>query len=144
VLPVLILDNDMHKICRACAKYFPSSELNPADSHGVFGEYWQNRGPGTEEKLALTTGGLLTQHHIVNPFVLDMSHYFALSSCPYKEYKEMKQKEKEKEKEKKDNKENKDTKDNKDGKQEQEDKTEKKIRRQKIKTMRTKYKQKTS
>jgi len=126
VLPVLILDNDMHKICRACAKYFPSSELNPADSHGVFGEYWQNRGPGTEEKLALTTGGLLTQHHIVNPFVLDMSHYFALSSCPYKEYKEMKQKEKEKEKEKKDNKENKDSKDNKDGKQEQEDKTEKK------------------
>src|SRR4051812_30787995 len=33
---VVLLDNDMHAICRLCGKYGPSSELNPADSHGVF------------------------------------------------------------------------------------------------------------
>ncbi|CAF5051995.1 unnamed protein product, partial [Rotaria sp. Silwood1] len=45
------------------------------DSHGVFGEYWQNRGPAVEEKLALTTMGLLVQHHLINPDVLDPNHY---------------------------------------------------------------------
>ncbi|CAF4186982.1 unnamed protein product, partial [Adineta steineri] len=45
------------------------------DSHGVFGEYWQNRGPAVEEKLALTTLGLLVQHHLINPYVLDLNHY---------------------------------------------------------------------
>ncbi|CAF1511929.1 unnamed protein product, partial [Rotaria sordida] len=40
-----------------------------------FGEYWQNRGPAVEEKLALTTMGLLVQHHLTNPYVLDSSHY---------------------------------------------------------------------
>ncbi|CAF4379732.1 unnamed protein product, partial [Rotaria sordida] len=54
---------------------FHVSELNPADSHGVFGEYWQNRGPAVEEKLALTTMGLFVQHHIINPCVLDPNHY---------------------------------------------------------------------
>ncbi|KAL6073661.1 SRR1 domain-containing protein [Balamuthia mandrillaris] len=66
VLPVWILDQDMHSVTRTAAKFFKTSELNPADSHGVFGEYWQNRGPGTEEKLALTTAGLLVQHHAIN------------------------------------------------------------------------------
>lgn len=47
----------MHKLARTAAKYFKTSELNPADSHNIFGEYWQNLGPGTEEKLALTTAG---------------------------------------------------------------------------------------
>ncbi|KAH3756505.1 DNA mismatch repair protein MutS [Pelomyxa schiedti] len=75
-VPVLIVDQDMHKVARVCAvkngaKRFITSELNPGDSHGVFGEYWENFGPGTEEKLALTTLGLLTQHHAVNPRVLD-------------------------------------------------------------------------
>merc|ERR1712118_208312 len=51
--PVLIMDQDMHAIALAAAGAgFTVGELNPADSHGVFGEYWQNLGPGTEEKLA--------------------------------------------------------------------------------------------
>eukprot|EP00823_Brevimastigomonas_motovehiculus_P002798 TRINITY_DN166_c0_g1_i1.p1 TRINITY_DN166_c0_g1~~TRINITY_DN166_c0_g1_i1.p1 ORF type:complete len:625 (+),score=252.94 TRINITY_DN166_c0_g1_i1:17-1891(+) len=81
-LPVVILDQDMHKIARLCAENYKTSELNPADSHGVFGEYWQNRGPGVEEKLALTTTGLLTQHHVFNPHVLDPSHYYLVDSLP--------------------------------------------------------------
>lgn len=77
--PVLIMDQDMHAIALAAAEAgYTVGELNPADSHGVFGEYWQNMGPGTEEKLALTTCGLLTQHHAVNPAVLDTSRYFAM------------------------------------------------------------------
>uniref|UniRef100_A0A7S2PJQ4 Uncharacterized protein n=1 Tax=Zooxanthella nutricula TaxID=1333877 RepID=A0A7S2PJQ4_9DINO len=74
--PVMLMDQDMHAIAiSAAAAGFSVGELNPADSHGVFGEYWQNLGPGTEEKLALTTCGLLTQHHAVNPWVLDASRY---------------------------------------------------------------------
>ncbi|CAE8714585.1 unnamed protein product, partial [Polarella glacialis] len=62
--PVLLVDQDMHALALAAASLgFVAGELNPADSHGIFGEYWQNFGPGTEEKLALTTCGLLTQHH---------------------------------------------------------------------------------
>jgi len=83
-LPVLIIDQDMHKLARVGAKYFVTSELNPADSHGVFGEYWQNRGPGTEEKLALTTCGLLTQHHVVNPHVLNDGNYYLIDPTPKK------------------------------------------------------------
>ncbi|CAF1538285.1 unnamed protein product, partial [Rotaria sp. Silwood1] len=75
-IPVLIADQDMHRLTVAIArKGFNVSELNPADSHGVFGEYWQNRGPAVEEKLALTTVGLLVQHHLINPDVLDPNHY---------------------------------------------------------------------
>jgi hypothetical protein len=75
-IPVLIADQDMHRLTVAIAcKGFIVSELNPADSHGVFGEYWQNRGPAVEEKLALTTLGLLVQHHLINRYVLDPSHY---------------------------------------------------------------------
>jgi hypothetical protein len=75
-IPVLIADQDMHRLTVAIARNnFRVSELNPADSHGVFGEYWQNRGPAVEEKLALTTVGLLVQHHLINPYVLDQSHY---------------------------------------------------------------------
>jgi len=75
-IPVLIADQDMHGIAIAAAEEgFTVGQLNPADSHGVFGEYWQNFGPGTEEKIALTTCGLLTQHHAVNPAVLDTSRY---------------------------------------------------------------------
>ena len=75
-IPVLIADQDMHRLTVAIARAgFRVSELNPADSHGVFGEYWQNRGPAVEEKLALTTVGLLVQHHLINPYVLDRSHY---------------------------------------------------------------------
>mmetsp|Transcript_127700 Transcript_127700/g.221400 ORF Transcript_127700/g.221400 Transcript_127700/m.221400 type:complete len:278 (+) Transcript_127700:3-836(+) len=78
--PVLIMDQDMHAIALAAAGAgWKVGELNPADSHGVFGEYWQNLGPGTEEKLALTTCGLLTQHHAVNPCVLDTSNYIPMS-----------------------------------------------------------------
>lgn len=79
--PVLLMDQDMHAIALAAADMgFTVGELNPADSHGVFGEYWQNFGPGTEEKLALTTCGLLTQHHAVNPSVLDARNYIALDA----------------------------------------------------------------
>lgn len=79
--PVLLMDQDMHAIALAAADMgFTVGELNPADSHGVFGEYWQNFGPGTEEKLALTTCGLLTQHHAVNPAVLDTRNYIALDA----------------------------------------------------------------
>jgi hypothetical protein len=75
-IPVLIADQDMHRLTVAIARQgFIVSELNPADSHGVFGEYWQNRGPAVEEKLALTTVGLLVQHHLINPHVLDPNHY---------------------------------------------------------------------
>ncbi|CAF4688932.1 unnamed protein product [Rotaria sp. Silwood1] len=75
-IPVLIADQDMHRLTVAIARNgFNVSELNPADSHGVFGEYWQNRGPAVEEKLALTTVGLLAQHHLINPDVLDPNHY---------------------------------------------------------------------
>jgi len=78
-VPVLLMDQDMHAIAVAAAGLgFTVGELNPADSHGVFGEYWQNFGPGTEEKLALTTCGLLTQHHAVNPSVTDKSKYIPL------------------------------------------------------------------
>jgi hypothetical protein len=66
----------MHRLTVAIARQgFIVSELNPADSHGVFGEYWQNRGPAVEEKLALTTLGLLVQHHLINPHVLNSNHY---------------------------------------------------------------------
>ncbi|CAF4078973.1 unnamed protein product, partial [Rotaria sordida] len=58
---------------------FIVSELNPADSHGVFGEYWQNRGPAVEEKLALTTVGLLVQHHLINTEVLNENNYRLLT-----------------------------------------------------------------
>ncbi|CAF3224068.1 unnamed protein product [Rotaria sp. Silwood2] len=75
-IPVLIADQDMHRLTVAIArKEFIVSELNPADSHGVFGEYWQNRGPAVEEKLALTTVGLLVQHHIINSYVLKPENY---------------------------------------------------------------------
>ncbi|CAF2084330.1 unnamed protein product [Rotaria magnacalcarata] len=75
-IPVLIADQDMHRLTVAIARLgFKVSELNPADSHGVFGEYWQNRGPAVEEKLALTTVGLLVQHHLINPHVLDTNNY---------------------------------------------------------------------
>ncbi|CAF4184924.1 unnamed protein product [Rotaria sp. Silwood2] len=75
-IPVLIADQDMHELTVAIAlQGFRVSQLNPADSHGVFGEYWQNHGPAVEEKLALTTVGLLVQHHLINPSVLDHSKY---------------------------------------------------------------------
>ncbi|UJR32973.1 hypothetical protein I4U23_020436 [Adineta vaga] len=75
-IPVLIADQDMHRLTVAIARQgFTVSELNPADSHGVFGEYWQNRGPAVEEKLALTTAGLLVQHHVINPEVLHAKNY---------------------------------------------------------------------
>lgn len=79
--PVVLADQDMHAIAlEASQAGFAVGELNPADSHGVFGEYWQNLGPGTEEKLALTTCGLLTQHHAVNPAVLCTSRYVAVDT----------------------------------------------------------------
>ncbi len=66
-IPVLIVDQDMHRLTVEIAKQgFTVSQLNPADSHGVFGEYWQNLGPAVEEKLALTTLGLIIQHHLFN------------------------------------------------------------------------------
>ncbi|CAF0984309.1 unnamed protein product [Rotaria sordida] len=76
-IPVMIADQDMHRLTVAIARQgFIVSELNPADSHGVFGEYWQNRGPAVEEKLALTTVGLLVQHHLINPHVLNTNNYY--------------------------------------------------------------------
>ncbi|CAF1282998.1 unnamed protein product [Rotaria sordida] len=76
-IPVLIADQDMHRLTVAIARMgLNVSELNPADSHGVFGEYWQNRGPAVEEKLALTTMGLFVQHHLTNPYVLNPNHYY--------------------------------------------------------------------
>jgi hypothetical protein len=78
-IPVLIADQDMHRLTVAIARLgFTVSELNPADSHGVFGEYWQNRGPAVEEKLALTTMGLFVQHHLINPHVLNSNNYILL------------------------------------------------------------------
>jgi hypothetical protein len=78
-VPVMIADQDMHRLTVAIARRgFVVSELNPADSHGVFGEYWQNRGPAVEEKLALTTVGLLVQHHLVNREVINQDNYHFL------------------------------------------------------------------
>ncbi|CAF1540600.1 unnamed protein product, partial [Rotaria sordida] len=49
-IPVLIADQDMHEMTVAIAlQGFRVSQLNPADSHCVFGEYWQNHGPAVEE-----------------------------------------------------------------------------------------------
>jgi hypothetical protein len=76
-IPILIADQDMHRLTVAIARHgFVVSQLNPADSHGVFGECWQNRGPAVEGKLALTTVGLLVQHHLINPHVLDPNNYY--------------------------------------------------------------------
>jgi hypothetical protein len=76
-VPVLIADQDMHRLTVAIARQgFVVSELNPADPYGVFGEYWQNRGPAVEGKLALTTVGLLVQHHLFNgEHVLNPENY---------------------------------------------------------------------
>ena len=75
-IPVLMADQDMHRLAVNIARRgWRVSELNPADSHGVFGEYWQNLGPAVEEKLALTTLGLLVQHHLINPEVLNPARY---------------------------------------------------------------------
>jgi hypothetical protein len=75
-IPVLIADQDMHRLTVAIAKHgLVVSQLNPADSHGVFGEYWQNRGPAVEEKLALTTLGLLVQHHLINQEIRNSNNY---------------------------------------------------------------------
>ena len=75
-IPVLMADQDMHRLTVNIARRgWRVSELNPADSHGVFGEYWQNLGPAVEEKLALTTLGLLVQHHLINPAVLNPARY---------------------------------------------------------------------
>ncbi|CAF0763715.1 unnamed protein product [Adineta steineri] len=79
LIPVLIADQDMHRLTVAIARAgLIASELNPADSHGVFGEYWQNRGPAVEEKLALTTVGLLVQHHLINPHVQNTNNYYII------------------------------------------------------------------
>lgn len=77
IIPILIIDQDMHRLTVHIAKKgFQVSELNPADSHGVFGEYWQNFGPAVEEKLALTTLGLIIQHHLINgDNVLNTNNY---------------------------------------------------------------------
>ncbi|UJR32974.1 hypothetical protein I4U23_020437 [Adineta vaga] len=75
-IPVLIADQDMHRLTVAIARQgFIVSELNPAGSHGVFSEYWQNGEPSLEEKVALTTVGLLVQHHLINPEVLHKENY---------------------------------------------------------------------
>ncbi|CAK9004219.1 unnamed protein product [Durusdinium trenchii] len=74
-VPVLLMDQelrsaDMHAIAVCAAKRgFTVGELNPADSHGVFGEYWQNFGPGTEER---------DDGEAVNPCVTDKKNYVAL------------------------------------------------------------------
>ena len=82
-IPVLIADQDMHRLTVAIARQgLRVSQLNPADSHGVFGEYWQNRGPAVEEKLALTTLGLLVQHHLINPEVTNPArHHLLWNHC---------------------------------------------------------------
>ncbi|CAF4286535.1 unnamed protein product, partial [Rotaria sordida] len=78
-IPVLIIDQDMHRVTVAIARHgFSVAEVNPADSHGVFGSYWQNPGQSVQGKLALTTVGLLVQHHLINPFVLDTNNYHLL------------------------------------------------------------------
>jgi hypothetical protein len=75
-IPVMIADQDMHRLTVAIARQgFVVSQLNPSNSHGLFGEYWQNRGPTVEEKLALTTLGLLVQHHLINREVLNLNNY---------------------------------------------------------------------
>jgi len=81
-IPICFMDNSAHQIAYECAKRgYKASELNPADSHCVFGEYWQNMGPGTEEKFALTTAGLLTQHHAINSkFVLNEKSFVPIET----------------------------------------------------------------
>jgi hypothetical protein len=75
-IPVMIADQDMLRLTVAIAcQGFSVCQLNPGDSHGVFGEYWQNRGPAVEEKLALATVGLLVQHHLINEDVSNDENY---------------------------------------------------------------------
>jgi hypothetical protein len=78
-IPVLIADQDMHRLTVAIARYgLIVSELSPVDSHSVFGGYWQNREPNVEEKVALTTMGLLVQHHLSNLEILNLNKYHFL------------------------------------------------------------------
>jgi hypothetical protein len=78
-IPVLIADQDMHRLTVAIARYgFTVSELTPADSHSVFGGYWQKDGSNVEEKVALTTLGLLVQHHLSNLEILNLNKYHFL------------------------------------------------------------------
>jgi len=78
-IPVLIADQDMHRLAVSIARYgYIVSELSPANSYNIFGGYWQNKEPGVEEKVALTTVGLLVQHHLTNSDVLNLNKYHFL------------------------------------------------------------------
>ncbi len=78
-IPVLIADQDMHRLTVAIARYgYIVSELSLADSHNIFGGYWQNKEPSVEEKVALTTVGLFVQHHLSNPDILNLNNYHFL------------------------------------------------------------------
>jgi hypothetical protein len=75
-IPVLIADQDVHRLTVAIARYgFIVSELCPANAYNIFGGNWQQREPHLEEKIALTTIGLLVQHHLINPEILNLSKY---------------------------------------------------------------------
>jgi hypothetical protein len=75
-IPVLIADQDVHRLTVAIARFgFIVSELCPANSYNIFGGNWQQREPHLEEKIALTTIGLLVQHHLNNPEILNPTKY---------------------------------------------------------------------
>ena len=47
-----------------------TSYLNPADSVGIYGQWWQiANGGAVEEEFAKITLGLLSQHFKLNPFI---------------------------------------------------------------------------
>jgi hypothetical protein len=61
-IPVLIADQDVHRLTIDITGYgLNVSELCPANSYNIFGGYWQQDEPHLEEKIALTTIGLLVQ-----------------------------------------------------------------------------------
>ena len=75
-IPVFIADQDVHRLTVDMARYgFIVSELCPANSYNMFGGSWQQRESHLEERMALTTMGLLIQHHLSNPEALKRSKY---------------------------------------------------------------------
>ena len=75
-IPVLIADQDVHQLTVDIARYgLIVSQLCPTNSYSIFGGYWQQGEAHLEEKIALTTLGLLVQHHLSNPEILNPTKY---------------------------------------------------------------------
>ena len=78
-IPVLIADQDMHRLTVTIARHgFIVSESNYTDSHGGFGHRWECQESGLEQKVALTTVGLLVQQYPNNLEISNRDNYHLL------------------------------------------------------------------